>query len=124
LRIAVVALDGKLLRVAVATEDLDCLGRLPARRLRGEELRLRSGLGVWLALLLQPRSTVREQPGGIDLGRHVGELPLDRLELADPTAEGVPLLRVLARDVVAGLRDADRLRGDADPAAVERRHRH
>ena len=31
--------------------------------------------------------------------------------------------RVLAGDVVGGLRDAERLRGDADPAAVERRHR-
>ena len=35
----------------------------------------------------------------------------------------MPLLRVLARDVVRGLRDPDRLRGDPDPAAVERRHR-
>ena len=38
-------------------------------------------------------------------------------------AERVALLRVLARDVVRGLRDADRLRGDPDPPAVERRHR-
>ena len=33
------------------------------------------------------------------------------------------LLRVLARDVVGGLRDAERLRGDPDAAAVERLHR-
>ena len=38
-------------------------------------------------------------------------------------AELLPLERVLARDVVRGLRDPDRLRGDPDPAAVERRHR-
>ena len=37
--------------------------------------------------------------------------------------ERLPLLRVFARDVVRGLRDAERLRGDADAAAVERRHR-
>ena len=42
---------------------------------------------------------------------------------ADRPPERVPLLRVLARDVVRGLRDPDRLRGDPDPAAVERRHR-
>ena len=35
----------------------------------------------------------------------------------------LPLVRVRARDVVRGLRDADRLRRDADPAAVERGHR-
>ena len=38
-------------------------------------------------------------------------------------AERLPLLRVRARDVVRGLRDAERLRRDPDPAAVERRHR-
>ena len=41
----------------------------------------------------------------------------------DRPPERVPLLRVLARDVVRRLRDPDRLRGDPDPAAVERRHR-
>ena len=35
----------------------------------------------------------------------------------------MPLLRVHARDVVRRLRDAERLRGDPDAAAVERRHR-
>ena len=38
-------------------------------------------------------------------------------------AEGLPLLRVLAGDVVGGLGDPDRLRGDPDPAAVEGLHR-
>src|SRR5262245_6000930 len=40
LGVAVVALDRELLRVAVAAEDLDRLGRLPARHLGGIELRL------------------------------------------------------------------------------------
>ena len=48
---------------------------------------------------------------------------LDRLELADAVAELAPLERVLARGVVGRLGDAERLRGDADAAAVERRHR-
>ena len=52
-----------------------------------------------------------------------GELVLDRLEVADALAERAPLERVRARHVVRGLRDADRLRADADPSAVEGRHR-
>ena len=64
-----------------------------------------------------------EEPGRVDLRRHVGELVLDRLEVGDRASERVPLLRVLACDVVRRLRDPDRLRGDPDPAAVERRHR-
>ena len=74
-------------------------------------------------LLLEPRGAVREQARGVDLGRHVGELPLDRLEVADPAPELLALLRVRARDVERGLRDAERLRGDPDAPAVERRHR-
>ncbi len=47
---------------------------------------------------------------------------LDRLEFGDRLPERVPLLRVVARDVVRGLRDPDRLRRDPDAPAVERRH--
>ena len=39
-------------------------------------------------------------------------------------AELAALQRVVARRVVGGLGDAERLRRDADAAAVERRHRH
>src|SRR4051794_26610917 len=87
LRVAVVALDGELLRVAVAAEDLDRLAALAARHLRREELRLGARLRMGLAAVLQPRSAIHEQPCGVDLGRHVGELVLDRLELGDRTAE-------------------------------------
>ncbi len=81
LRVAVVALDRELLLVAVAAEDLDRLrlvhGGAPYRR--GEELRLRARLGVRLLRLLQPRRAAGiEQARGVDLGRHVGELVLDR----------------------------------------------
>src|SRR5919109_3312527 len=124
LRVAVVALDRELLRVPVAAEDLDRLAGLPPRRLRGEELRLRALLAVRPALLLQPRRPIDEQPRRVDLGRHVRELPLDGLEVADPLAELPPLERVAAGDVVGGLRDPERLRRDADAPAVERRHRH
>src|SRR5439155_998814 len=124
LRVAVIPLDGELLRVAVATEDLDRLSGLAARHLGREELGLGPRLRMRHVLLLEPGSAVDEEPGRVDLHRHVRELVLDCLELADRPPERVPFLRVLARDVVRRLRDPDRLRGDTDPAAVERRHRH
>src|SRR5262245_30101483 len=46
LRVAVVALDREFLRVAVAAQDLDRLGRLPSSHLGGEELRLGALLRV------------------------------------------------------------------------------
>jgi hypothetical protein len=73
--------------------------------------------------LLPPGGAVDEQARRVDLGRHVGELPLDRLVFRDPLPKGPALLRVRQRDVVRGLRDSERLRRDADPAAVQRRHR-
>src|SRR4051794_37149137 len=123
LRVAVVALGRELARVAVAAEDLDGLAGLPAGDGGGEELGLRALDGVRAAGLLQPRGAVRQRARRLDLGLHVGELVRDRLETRDRAAEGVALRGVRAREVERGLGDADRLRGDADPAAVERRER-
>ncbi len=60
-----------------------------------------------------------EQPGRLDLGREVGDLGLDRLELGDRLAEGLALLGVGDRLVERALGEADAHRRDADPAAVE-----
>ena len=57
-------------------------------------------------------------------GGHVREPELHGLELGDLPSELLPLEGVRARRVERRLGDPDRLRGDADPAAVERRHRH
>src|SRR5512141_864824 len=92
LRVAVVALDGELFRVAVAAEDLDRLRGLTARHLGREQLRLGALLRVRRAGCLEPRRAIDKQACGVDLGRHVGELPLDRLEVRDPLPEGVSLL--------------------------------
>ena len=54
---------------------------------------------------------------------HVGELELDRLEGVDRLAELPALARVGGRVVGRALGDAQRLRGDAEPRAVERGHR-
>src|SRR5437868_9641415 len=61
LRVAVVALDRELLRVAVAPEHLDRLGRLAPGHLRGEELGLRARLGVRAPFVLQPGGAIDEE---------------------------------------------------------------
>ena len=73
-------------------------------------------------LPLEPSCAVDEQASGVDLRRHVGELPLDRLEVGDPAPELLSFERVGPRDVVCRLRDPEGLSRDADAAAVERRH--
>ena len=123
LGVAVVALRRELLGVAVAAEDLDRLAGLAAGDRGGEELGLRALDAVRAAGLLQPRGAPHERAGGLDLGLHVGQLLLDRAQPGDRAAERVALLRVARGEVERGLRDADGLRGDPDPAAVERAQR-
>src|SRR5262249_33360955 len=100
LRIAEVALDRELLRKTVAAEDLDCLRRLAPGALRSEQLGLRARLPVRFALLLEPRRPVHEEARGVDLGRHVRQLPLHGLKLRNGLPELPALDRVLARGVV------------------------
>ena len=105
--VAVVALDAELLRVAVAAEDAHRLERHLLAGLGGEQLR-HAGLEVAaLAAVLHGGRPAGEEARRLDLGRHVGELQLDRLVLADRLAEGRPLLRVADRVLEGGLRDAD-----------------
>src|SRR3954454_22955549 len=63
LRIAVVALDRKLLRVAVAAEHLDRLSSLAACALGREQLGFRALLGGRPPLMLEPRGAIDEQAG-------------------------------------------------------------
>ena len=83
LGVPVVALHGKLLRVAVAAVNLDAFrGRLLAH-LAGEELG-HPGLQVAaLAAVLLGGGLVGQQPRGLDRRRHVRQLELDRLEGGD-----------------------------------------
>ena len=103
--------------------DLHRLGRDRHRRLGREELRHRGFLRVRPALVLQARGAQREQARGLDRDGHVRELPLRALELDQGLAEGATVTRVGERVFERGPRDPDRLRGDADAAAVERLHR-
>ena len=65
-----------------------------------------------------------QQAGGLRVLRHVGEHPLDALEVGDRLTELLARLGVVDRGVERGLQDADGQRGDTDTAFVERAHHH
>ena len=71
------------------------------------------------ALVLFQAALWTSSAARLDLGRHVGELELHRLELRDRPAELLPLLRVGEGQVVGALREPDAHGGDRDAAAVE-----
>src|SRR5437764_7150360 len=83
LGVAVVALGGELLRVAVAAEHLDRLAGLAAGDGRCEELGLGALYGVGLPGRLEPGGPPGQRARRLDLGLHVGEPMLDRLEATD-----------------------------------------
>ncbi len=60
-----------------------------------------------------------ELPRRLDLRRHVGKAEGDGLMLDDRLAEGDALAGIVACRLEGRPRHADRLRGDADPAAFE-----
>src|SRR6187551_766557 len=121
-RVAVEALDLVLLRVAVATVDAEALLDALLAGLRGEQLRHpRLQVGA-LTGVLHPRRFTGDKSGRLDLGRHVGELELDRLVLGDRLAEGLALLAVAEGQLQRPLGDADTARGDVYPADLERVH--
>src|SRR5439155_19024101 len=117
--VAVEALDRRLLHVPVPAVDLQRPVRDSVRELAGEELRHRRLPRERPALVLQPRRTVDERTTRLDLGCHVREPELDRLERGDRLPELLPLPRIFEREVVCALRAAGAHRGDRDPSAVE-----
>src|ERR1019366_1595235 len=110
--VAVEKLDLVLLGVAVAAVDAKALLDAEATGLGGEQLghpRLEVRAN---ACVLQARRAQSEQPGGVDLGGHVGELELDRLVLCDRLAERLALLGVAQSQLQGALGDADAACGD------------
>jgi hypothetical protein len=99
--------------------DLDGLLRRADGEAAGLELRLRGRQREVPALVLEERRLVGQEPCGLDLGRHVGELGLDGLELRDRLAERLALLGVGQRLVERALREADAHRRDPDAPDVE-----
>ena len=111
--------DRRLLHEPVAPVDLQRCVRGPVREQSRVELRHRRLARERASLVLQPRRLVDERAARLDLGRHVGERELHRLELRDRLAELLALLRVRVREVVRALREPDAHRRHRDAAAVE-----
>src|SRR6202158_3093174 len=110
--IPVKPLDLVLGRVAVATVDAHRLQRGSDADLRRVELR-HPGLEVRTPARVECGGRPPgEEARGLHLGRHVGELQLDGLELGDRPAECMPVARVRERAVQARLRYANRSAGD------------
>src|SRR5207245_4212382 len=87
-------LDGKVLDETVASVDLERAVRSADCHLGGEVLRLGGEPGIRATLVLGGRRALGQEPRRVDVGRHLGKIELDRLELADRTAELPALLRV------------------------------
>src|SRR4051812_22353196 len=119
-RIAVVALDRELGGVAVAPVDAHGFGRTLERCFGREELgHARFDVAPLARLLLAGRA-LGQQTSGLQLGRHVGQLELDRLVLGDGHAERLALLRVGDGGLEGCAGDAARAGRDVDPAQLER----
>src|SRR5437764_3152694 len=121
LRVAEPLLDRVLLDVAVAAKDLDGVGRDLHGDVRGEALRHRAlGALEWPPLGGHPAGSPDEQPRGVDLHRHVGELEPDRLVLPQRLAELLAVLRVVERELICGPRDPEGARANAGPRRLPR----
>src|SRR6266540_862349 len=121
--VAVELLDGKVLDEAVAAVDLERAVGYADRHLGGVVLRLGREAPVVLSPVLGLRRALREEPGRVDPGRHLGQIETDRLELAESTAKLPTLLRILERRFVRAPRDPHGERRDRDPAGVQDLHR-
>src|SRR5439155_12098558 len=116
-------LDGVVVGVAVAPEDLHGVGGHGHRGVAPDQV----GYGRPAGRVRRPRldlgaRLVRELSSGLGAGIHVGEHRLAHLELADPLAELLALPGVLRRHVQVALGDADRLRSVAVSVAIQCRH--
>src|SRR5437763_1104631 len=119
LRVAVEAAHGVLLDVAVAAVDLHSLLGAAHGEASALELRLRRREAEVAPGVLLAGGLVDEQPRGLDLARHVGELCLDRLKAGDRPAEGAALAGIAQRLVERSLREPHTHRRDADAPDVE-----
>ena len=101
---------GVLHRVAVAAEDLQRVAGNFFNHVGCEQLGHASFQIGTLAGIFLLCCEVGELAGGFDVGRHVGQLVLDDLELGDRLAKLFAFLGILQRRVKGSLRHADRAR--------------
>ena len=99
--------------------DPHALDRIFQRRFAGEIFG-HAGLHVAaFAAVEGARRIERQQPRGPRARRHLAELELDRLMLADRLAEGLADLGVFARKLERAFGNADAARGDIDASEFE-----
>src|ERR1035438_5907270 len=122
LHVAIKLLSGIILDKAVTAVNLHSFVRAPDSHFTGEELRHGRYLRGLHARVFHRRCAHGQEHGRVDLGGHVGQLPLDRLEIADRLAKLLALLRILQGRLVRALRHAQRQRGDRNAAAVKHTH--
>src|SRR6187399_731937 len=101
LHVAEVFLGRVVLDEAVAAVNLDAVVGDLDRDLAGIQLRHRRLERRLAAELLEIRGVVGQEPRRLDLGRRVGQLPLDRLEAGDRRAEGAAVARIVERRFVS-----------------------
>src|SRR5436190_7127535 len=126
LRVAHHPLDGVLLHVAVAAEDLDGVGRHVHRDVGAVELRHRRDLRELRrvdAVVDHLAALVEKPASGLALRLHVGKRGRDQLMLRDRLAHRLTRLRILERVVRRTLGQSQPLSADARPRAVEDPHR-
>src|SRR5512133_629864 len=125
LRVAHHPLNGVLLHVAVAAEDLDGVGGHVHRDVGAVELRhgrdLRE-LGRVDAVVDHLAALVENSAGRLAFRLHVGERRRDQLVLRDRLAHRLARLRVLERVVGRALREPEALCADPRPRAIEDPH--
>src|SRR5438067_1747204 len=64
-----------------------------------------------------------EQPGGIDVDRHLGQLEADALVLDDRLAKGDTLLGIVEGELIRRPRNADRARRHRGPGMLQHQQR-
>ncbi len=119
LGVAVEARDRRLEHVAESAVDLDGFGRGLHREAARLQLRHRRFLEERLSRVPQVGGAVREPARRFQLGRDVGQLELDRLELRDRLPELLAVARVVEREVEHRLGEAEGERGDRDAPDLE-----
>src|SRR5579875_1926087 len=75
-----------------------------------------------LASILEDGGALGKQPGCIELGGHIGQLPLDSLKFRDGLAELAALLYILERGIEGAPADAERECCNGDAASIEDPH--
>src|SRR3990172_1579873 len=123
LRVPEHPLDRVVRDVAVPAVNLDRLVRYEGGHLARVQLRHGGLLLEREATVLAPRGVPDERPRRVDPHRHVRDHELDRLVVRDRLAELDAILRVRDGGLEGALRNPDRHRADADPAAVEEEER-